>query len=78
MSMTTSVFGMSPLVLFPGAGSELYRGLGGVVIGGLVISTIFTIFLVPSLFSMVLNLQTRLGMAPKPKSEESNGQEMHI
>ena len=66
MSMTTSVFGMSPLVLFPGAGSELYRGLGSVVIGGLILSTIFTIFLVPSLFSMVLSLQYKIGRGPRP------------
>ena len=37
MSVVTSVFGMCPLVLFPGAGSELYRGLGSVVIGGLLV-----------------------------------------
>ena len=60
MSTTTSVFGMSPLVLFPGAGSELYRGLGSVVIGGLIMSTFFTIFLVPSLFSLVLSLMEKL------------------
>ena len=35
MSTLTSVFGMLPLVVFPGAGSELYRGLGSVVLGGL-------------------------------------------
>lgn len=55
MSVTTSVFGMLPLVLFPGAGSELYRGLGSVVVGGLVVSTIFTLFLVPPLFSLVMD-----------------------
>ena len=55
MSVTTSVFGMLPLVLFPGAGSELYRGLGSVVVGGLVVSTVFTLFLVPALFSLVLD-----------------------
>ena len=54
MSVSTSVLGMLPLVLFPGAGSELYRGLGSVVIGGLLVSTIFTLFLVPSLFSLTL------------------------
>ena len=57
MSVSTSVFGMLPLVLFPGAGSELYRGLGSVVVGGLVVSTIFTLFLVPALLSLCL--QTR-------------------
>jgi len=54
MSVSTSVLGMLPLVLFPGAGSELYRGLGSVVIGGLLVSTVFTLFLVPSLFSLTL------------------------
>jgi len=55
MSTTTSIFGMMPLVLFPGAGSELYRGLGSVVIGGLAVSTVFTLLLVPTLFSLVLD-----------------------
>ncbi len=53
MSTTTSIFGMVPLVLYPGAGSELYRGLGSVVIGGLALSTVFTLFLIPALLSMV-------------------------
>jgi len=60
MSVSTSVFGMLPLVLFPGAGSELYRGLGSVVVGGLVLSTIFTLFLVPALFSLVLDARDAL------------------
>jgi hydrophobic/amphiphilic exporter-1 (mainly G- bacteria), HAE1 family len=60
MSVSTSVTGMLPLVLFPGAGSELYRGLGSVVIGGLLVSTIFTLFLVPSLFSLVMDAKTKL------------------
>jgi HAE1 family hydrophobic/amphiphilic exporter-1 len=49
MSASTSIFGMLPLVLFPGPGSELYRGLGSVVLGGLAISTIFTVFVIPAL-----------------------------
>ncbi len=57
MSVGTSVFGMLPLVLFPGAGSELYRGLGSVVLGGLVVSTLFTLLLVPALFTLLLNLR---------------------
>jgi HAE1 family hydrophobic/amphiphilic exporter-1 len=47
MSAFTSIFGMLPLVVAPGPGSELYRGLGSVVLGGLALSTIFTIFLSP-------------------------------
>ncbi len=60
MSVTTSVFGMLPLVLFPGAGSELYRGLGSVVVGGLVVSTVFTLFLVPALFSLVMDARNAI------------------
>jgi len=57
MSVSTSLCGMLPLVLFPGAGSELYRGLGSVVVGGLAVSTVFTLFLVPALLSLVLDLR---------------------
>ena len=60
MSTTTSIFGMVPLVFFPGAGSELYRGLGSVVIGGLALSTIFTLFLIPTLFSLFYAAGSRL------------------
>lgn len=57
MSVLTSVGGMLPLVLFPGAGSEMYRGLGSVVVGGLIVSTVFTLVLVPLLFSLVQDMQ---------------------
>ena len=53
MSTTTSVFGMMPLVLFPGAGSELYRGLGSVVLGGLALSAVLTLTIVPPLLTLV-------------------------
>ena len=53
----TTVFGLLPLVVSPGAGSELYRGLGAVVLGGLVVSTVFTLFLVPTLFHLLLGLR---------------------
>ncbi len=55
MTTGTSIFGMLPLVLSPGAGSELYRGLGSVVLGGLAVSTLFTLIVVPLLFSLVLD-----------------------
>lgn len=58
MSTLTSIGGMLPLVLMPGAGSELYRGLGAVVVGGLLIATIFTLFLVPVILSMVFELKS--------------------
>jgi hydrophobic/amphiphilic exporter-1 (mainly G- bacteria), HAE1 family len=54
MTTMTTVLGLMPLVLFPGAGSELYRGLGSVVLGGLVVSTVFTLIFVPALFSLII------------------------
>ncbi len=54
MSTLTSVVGMLPLVLFPGAGSELYRGLGSVVVGGLALSAMITLLIVPPMLAMVV------------------------
>ena len=54
MSTLTSVLGMMPLVLFPGAGAELYRGLGSVVIGGLTLSAVLTLIIIPSLLSIFM------------------------
>ena len=69
MSTLTSVCGMLPLVLFPGAGSEFYRGLGGVVVGGLLISTIFTI-LAPKFQTICLKNAT--GKTPYFKRNRSH------
>jgi HAE1 family hydrophobic/amphiphilic exporter-1 len=71
MSAFTSVLAMLPLVVFPGAGSELYRGLGSVITGGLIVSTIFTLFLVPSLFSLTIDAKTALGGLFKNRGEAS-------
>ena len=59
--MITSALGMLPLVIFPGAGSELYRGLGCVVIGGLLLSTLFPLFLVPTFLSLTMDLRAWIG-----------------
>ncbi|MEC7979338.1 MAG: efflux RND transporter permease subunit [Planctomycetota bacterium] len=66
MTTATTVCGLAPLVFFPGAGSELYRGIGAVVLGGLVVSTVFTLVLVPNLFTLVMRLRQRFGNIAKP------------
>ena len=55
MSTATSLFGMLPLVIAPGAGSELYRGMGSVILGGLALATVFTMFVIPALLSFFLD-----------------------
>jgi HAE1 family hydrophobic/amphiphilic exporter-1 len=57
MSAFTSIFGMLPLVISPGPGSELYRGLGSVIIGGIALSTVFTVFVIPSLLMFVIKME---------------------
>ncbi len=57
MSASTSIFGMLPLVVAPGPGSELYRGLGSVVLGGLALSTIFTVFVIPALLTFFIRME---------------------
>jgi len=71
MSSLTSVFGMLPLVVFPGAGSELYRGLGSVVLSGLMLSAVLTLLIIPPLLSLAAPLiEKRRGpKAPATVSE---------
>ena len=52
MSTSTSLMGMLPLVLAPGAGALIYRGLATVIVGGMAVSTIFTLLLLPALLQL--------------------------
>jgi multidrug efflux pump subunit AcrB len=52
MSTSTSLVGMIPLLVVPGDGSEIYRGLAAVIVGGMTISSVFTILLLPCLLRM--------------------------
>ncbi|MFC3051513.1 efflux RND transporter permease subunit [Kordiimonas pumila] len=52
MSTLTSLFGMLPLLIFPGAGSEIYRGMAAAIVGGMSVSTIFTLIMLPSLLQL--------------------------
>ena len=70
MTTLTSIFGMLPLLLIPGAGSELYRGLATVIVGGMMVSTAFTLILLPSLLrigegsAQGVSLDTEAAAAP--------------
>ena len=61
MSTLTSIFGMLPLMVIPGVGSQIYRGLATVIIGGMFVSAIFTLILMPSILRLPpVRLATRL------------------
>jgi len=59
MSAATSLLGMLPLVIATGSGSELYRGLGAILLGGLAMSTLFTLFVIPALLAFVIDFEKR-------------------
>ena len=60
MSTFTSIFGMLPLLLLPGAGSVIYRGLAAVIVGGMTVSTVFTLLLLPTLLRMKMPEKARI------------------
>ena len=59
MTTATSLAGLLPMVLFAGPGSELYRGVGAIVLGGLLLSTLLTVYVVPSAFTLLWSLRQR-------------------
>jgi multidrug efflux pump subunit AcrB len=54
MSTITTVCGLAPLVLIPGAGTELYRGVGAIVLFGLLFTAAITLTFLPALLVTVL------------------------
>ncbi|MEM7077084.1 MAG: efflux RND transporter permease subunit [Pseudomonadota bacterium] len=67
MSSLTSLVGMMPLLLSPGAGSIVYRGLAAAIVGGMAVSMIFTLLLLPAL----LRLGETRGQPATPQLEEA-------
>ena len=59
MSVCTSICGFLPLVLATDSGSELYRGIGSVLLGGMAMSTLFTLFVIPSLLSFFIGWEEK-------------------
>ncbi len=65
MSTITTVCGLSPLVLLPGSGAELYRGLGAIVLCGLLVSSVVTLLVLPVLLREIFEIrQSRKELGP--------------
>jgi HAE1 family hydrophobic/amphiphilic exporter-1 len=75
----SSILGFIPLVASSGAGSELYRGMGAVQLGGMALSTLFTLVLVPTIFSLWIDVEagivSRLGKKPIALNGNGHGEE---
>ena len=65
MSTFTSIFGMLPLILLPGEGSVIYRGLATAIVGGMSCSLFFTLLMLPSLLRIGTQRQLKELNAPR-------------
>ncbi|MEO0441228.1 MAG: efflux RND transporter permease subunit [Pseudomonadota bacterium] len=75
MTTGTSVMGMLPLALVPGPGSAIYRGLAVIIVGGVLVSTIFTLVLLPALIqlgSAKKNLPSQPDEPQEPRNKPDN------
>jgi heavy metal efflux system protein len=61
MTATVATLGMLPAALHTGVGSDVQRGIATVVVGGLAISTVLTLFVLPSMYHVVEHWAERRG-----------------
>ncbi|SFR66781.1 Multidrug efflux pump subunit AcrB [Marinobacter daqiaonensis] len=61
MTTLTTICGLSPLVFLPGEGTELYRGVGAIVLFGLVGAATVTVTFLPALTVFVLRFRRQEG-----------------
>ena len=64
MSTITTLASLTPLVFIPGAGTELYRGVGAVVLFGLLFSLLVSLSFLPALLHAVLSSRQRIAGTP--------------
>ena len=67
ISTLTTIFGLAPLVFLPGAGTELYRGVGVIVMAGIIGAMAVTLTALPALTVIALKWHERLSQKPHPR-----------
>ena len=65
MTAATSIAGLFPMIVFSGSGSELYRGVGAIVLGGMALGTVLTLFVVPSAFMLLWTVRRRISVGQR-------------
>ncbi|MBI5571369.1 MAG: efflux RND transporter permease subunit [Desulfomonile tiedjei] len=59
MTSIAMVLGMLPLAIKDGAGAEIYNGLATAVVGGLAVSSLFTLIFIPVVYTLLDDLKGR-------------------
>lgn len=71
MTSLATIIGLIPMALKLGTGSEAYAPLARVIIGGLTVSVILTVFIVPSAYLLVFGNKKRTIKPPTAPTESS-------
>lgn len=74
MTTTTMIFGMLPTALAIGEGAETRSGMAWVLIGGLLTSTVFTLIVIPVVYTLMDDLKRKIGRYLKKKFGKEEAQ----
>jgi hydrophobic/amphiphilic exporter-1 (mainly G- bacteria), HAE1 family len=70
MTTFAAIFGVLPIALGTGAGAELRQPLGVVVVGGLIVSQLLTLFITPVVYIYLDRIDRRLKRRLEPEFQE--------
>jgi HAE1 family hydrophobic/amphiphilic exporter-1 len=70
MTSFAFILGLMPLALSSGIGAVGNRSIGMSAVGGMLIGTIFGVFVIPALYVIFQTIQERITGAPQPSIEE--------
>ena len=66
MTATVATIGMMPAALATGVGSDVQRGLATVVVGGLILATLLTLFILPTFYYSLERIAARWAPRREP------------
>ncbi len=71
MTTAAMVLGTLPLALATGAGAESRQPIGWVIVGGLLLGTLLTLFVIPTVYTLVSRARKRVSYEPEPAAERA-------
>ncbi|MEW8585956.1 MAG: efflux RND transporter permease subunit, partial [Candidatus Thiodiazotropha sp.] len=72
MTTVATVAGHFPLILVTGAGAAARNSIGLVLVGGMAIGTLFTLFVLPSIYVLLAKEHTRMPQEDAAPSEAAD------